>query len=187
MPTATTSAALLNQACIYLGGPYDAARRWYSTENGTPIIPYVYVVKRAYGKDFNARDFTFGAAVDSQPTAAYCVVVTGNSGANEQRVAVAGASGIKKVSIDMEIRFYVRANASHAEDCEDVMNSIVDSTLALLRADKTMGSGGFEVGGFQIAETAPWLVWRKSSVASSSGTSKGYVVFLTEAHYYVFA
>jgi len=187
VPTSTTNAALLNQACTYLGGPYDASRRWYSTGTVTPVLPYVYVVKRAYGKDFNARDFTFGATLDSQPIGAYCAVVLGDNGAHEERIAMAGQSGIKKVSTDMELRFYVRANTQHAEDCEDAMVSIVDSTLALLRADKTMGSGGFEAGGFQIAETSPWLIWRKSKVVNHAGLSKGYVHFSTEAHFYVFA
>lgn len=187
MPTATTNAALLDRACTYLGGPYDAARRWYSTGTAVPVLPFVYVVKRAYGKDFNARDFAYGAVAESQSTAALGVVVIGDNGAHEERIAVAGQSGIKKVSTDMELRFYVRSNTAHAEDCEDAMVSIVDSTLALLRADKTMGSGGFEAGGFQIGETTPWLIWRKSKVVSSNGSSKGYVHFSTEAHYYVIA
>lgn len=185
MPTATTVTALLNQACVYLAGSaYDANNRWYSA-GVTPPIPFLYVVKRAYPKDWNARNFPFGAVADSQPTAALAFVVLGDNGAREQRIAVAGASGIKKVSVDMEIRCYIRANTSHAEDAEDALMSIVDGVLARIRADKTMGSGGFEVGGFQVAETEPWLTWRRSKVESTSGLSKVYLVFMTEAHYYV--
>jgi hypothetical protein len=185
VPTATTVTALLDKACAYLAGAsYDATNRWYPA-GAAPPIPYVYIVKRAYPKDWNARNFVYGAPVDSQPVGALAMVVLGDTGAHEQRIAVAGASGIKKVMVDMEIRCHIRANTAHAEDVEDAIMSIVDGMLARIRADKTMGSGGFETGGFQVAETAPWLAWRRSKVESTAGISKAYLVFMTEAHYYV--
>jgi hypothetical protein len=185
VPTATTVTALLNQACVYLSGSaYDTANRWYAA-GAAPPIPFLYIVKRAYPKDWNARNFVYGAPVDSQPTGALGFVVLGSNGAHEERIAVGGALGIKKVQVDMEIRYHIRANTAHAEDVEDAVMSIVDGTLARIRADKTMGSGGFEVGGFQVAETEPWLTWRRSKVESTAGISKAYLVFMTEAHYYV--
>lgn len=187
MPTATTNAALLNQACTYLGGAYDSARRWYSTGTNTPVLPYVYVVKRAKSKDFNDRDYVYGSTPDSQPIGALGVVTIGDNGAREERIAVAGQSGVKKVSTDLMIELFFRGNQAHAEDVHDAMVTAVDATLTLIRADKTMGSGGFEAGGFQVAETSPWLIWRKSKVTSTTGISKGYVHFSTEAHFYVFA
>ncbi|SRR6266487_2616174 len=182
----TTVTTLLNQACVYIGGTYDTANRWYNN-GATPIVPYLYVVKRAYPKDWNARNFAYGAPVDSAPIGALGFVVLGDNAAREKRIAVAGQSGVKKVMVDMEIRCHIRANTTHAEDVEDAMMSMVDGMLSLIRADKTMGSGGFEAGGFQVAETEPWLTWRRSKVVSSSQISKAYLVFMTEAHYYVFA
>lgn len=187
MPSPTTVTALLDQTCTYLAGSaYDAANRWYSA-GAAPPVPYLYVVKRAYPKDWNARNFVYGAPVDSQPIGALGVVVLGDTGASERRIAVAAQSGVKKVMVDMDIRLYFRANGAHAEDLQDALTSTIDGMLARIRADKTLGSGGFEVGGFQVAETDPWLRWRMSKVASTTGISKATLTFMTEAHYYVFA
>lgn len=183
----TTAASVLDTICTYIGGTYDAARRWYAPVGGVPIVSPIYVTKRAKPKDWAANNFDYGAATP-QAVAALAVVTLGTNPSSERRIAVGGpSSGIKQVCEDVDIHVYINARTSHAEDCEDAIMSCVDSMRARLRADRTCGSGGFEVGGFQIAETEPWLSWRRSDVVSTAGSSKATLLFMTEAHYYVFA
>src|SRR4051812_27610427 len=182
----TTAASVLDTVCTYIGGAYDATNRWY-TNGGVPIVAPIYVVKRGDPKDWSGTSFDLGAAAPV-PVAAIARVIVGDNRSREQRIAVGGASsGLKKVMEDVEIRVYIRGNTTHAEDVEDAVMSTVDNMRTRLRADKTCGSGGFEAGGFQIAETEPWLMWRRSHVVPSGGSSKATVIFSTEAHYYVFA
>lgn len=178
-----TGAAVLDQICQYLAGPYDSVRKFYATP-GAPVIPGLFVVKRAPTKSLDEQLWSYGATTP-QASGAIAIVTVDQS--DEQRIAVAGQSGIKKVAWDVEITVDIHSTSRDAEDVYDFTNGLRDALLARIRADKTCGSGGFEAGatGFQLAETFPWLRSHMGPPRTSSTITKQSLTLLTEAHQYV--
>lgn len=178
-----TAQSTLNQLCVYLGGPYDAVRRLYTTAPAAPVVAGLYVVKRAWVKQDDHALYTLGAV--PQPLSGALMVVQAPVG-TERRIAVGGAvSGVKKVAHAITLHTYVRSKEPYAEDSQDFGYALKDAIFARLRADRTCGSGGFEAGGFQIGETEPWLRWGMGQAQTSDGLTKVYLRIECEAHEYI--
>lgn len=177
-----TTLTVADTIATFLAGPYDAATRLYhSSTPGTPVVAGLYSLKRARPKQWDGAEYDYGM----QPgvTQIGCTGIVLVEGGTESRIAVAGAtSGVKMVRHDVQIDFMLRGTSAHAEDVEDAQRALWDAVVARIRSDRTCGSGGFEVGGFQIAETDPWLRHTFSSVTTSNNVSKAAMILTTEAH-----
>lgn len=179
-----TYTSTLDTLCTFFGGPYDAARQIYANP-GAPPVAGLYAVKRGEPKSVDPTWWKYGANPPPAIGAMGFVFLSDNN-SSERRIALGGAtSGIKKVAIDVNIQIGFRADTNDAEPVEDAITAMVDAMLARIRSDRTCGSGGFELGGLQIAETDPWLRWRNSKPKTSAGGTKASLFFMTEAHYYV--
>lgn len=175
-----SAASVLNQLGVYFGGTYDTATRSYRT----PQISGLGVVRRAWAKNDDKADYYLGM---SPGTATGSQLVIQLAGGDEQRVAFGGAtSGGKKVTYDVELNFFIRSSAGYAEDAQDDAYALRDAAIAHLRADRTCGSGGFEVGGFQVGEgTDLGLTWSLSQARSSAQETKAYLLLTFQATEYV--
>lgn len=179
-----TVQSVLNQICVYLGGPYDAARRIYANAPSAPIVAGLYTVKRAWAKQDDHSMYTYGAS--PHPLSGAMMVVQIPNG-DERRVAVAGATnGLKKVAYRVEMHNYVRSAEPYAEDSQDFGFALKDNIFARLRADRTCGSGGLELGGFHVGEGGqPWFRWAMGQAKTSDGLTKVYLRIECEAHEYI--
>lgn len=172
-----------NQLGVYFGGPYDAARRLYATP-GAPLVAGLYSVRRGWPKRFDKAEFFYGAPA---PVATGAMGLPRLTGGSERRVAVGGAtSGVKKVMHDVEFGVWVYSTEPYAEDAYDAVVAMRDAIVERIRADRTCGSGGFEVGGFQVGEGGePWIRWRLSAPSTHAEVTTLYLVISFEAHEYV--
>ena len=177
-----TTQTVLDQLCVYLGGPYDAAQRIY---HQTPqVVSGLYSVRRAWAKQEDAAQYLYGAPPGTKSGCAMVVQIPDGS---EQRVAVGGAvSGVKRLAHVVELHGFIRSSELYAEDSQDFGYALRDAIFARIRADRTCGSGGFEVGGFQVGEGGqPWLRWHLSQAATRAELTKLYLRIDFEAHEYI--
>lgn len=160
---------VIDGLCRYFGGPFDADTRSYRT----PQVAGLGAVRRAFPKRDDKIDYTLGAAGAEHG----CVMTVQLSHGEERRVAVAGPeSGLKRVEYLAELHCFIRSTAAYAEDAADYAHGLRDALIAHVHADRTCGSGGFEVGGFQVGEgDGPRLEWDLSPAESHSELTKLYL------------
>lgn len=177
-----SSVSVINQLGVFFGGPYDAARRLYATP-GAPSVAGLYTVRRAWPKRHDDAEFFYGT-ITPQRTGAQGVLFEARG--QEHRVALGGAtSGVKRQRHMIDFAVFVRSTEAYAEDALDFTYGVRDAIFAKIRTDRTCGSGGFELGGFQVGETDPWLTWRLSEPVTSAEVTKLYLVISFEAHEYL--
>lgn len=183
-----SATSVLNQLCVYFGGPYDAGTHTYRTPQITVPGMAVGVIRRAWAKRDDHADYYLGA------TGIFtgCQIVVQLDSGRESRAAVGGAtSGLKHVQHDVEMHCFIRSSASYAEDTQDSTYALLDAIRARIEADRTCGSGGFEAGvgvGFQVGEGgAPHLQWHTSAGRSSAEETKAYLNIHFAADEYVMA
>lgn len=179
-----SSSSVVDQICKFFGGPYVAAFKYY----GTPQVTGLGAVRRALPKDADATQWYLGMPDGTESGSVMRVRV--QTGA-ETRVAFAGAtSGGKKVAHNVELLVQVRSTARDAEDVEDYTRSLLDAIRDHIHADRTCGSGGLEVGGFQAGEDyegpgTDVIEWEMSEVDTSAGGSKQTLAIRFSASEYI--
>lgn len=169
-----TVTSVRDQIGAWFGGPYDASQHSYRR----PQVAGLGVVRRSIPKQDDHADYYLAAAAGAAHGSMMIVWV--HEGA-EQRIAVAGpTSGIKRLTHRCLLQVLVRSTATYAEDAEDYTYGLRDGLIARLRTDRTCGSGGFEVGGFQVGEGAgAQIQWECSAPRTSAGLTKltGWLTF----------
>lgn len=174
--------SVLNQLCVYFGGPFDTATRTYRT----PQVTGLGVVRRAWAKRDDHAEYLVGMPPGSANGSQMVVQIEDGE---ESRVAVGGAvSGVKRLSHAVQLHCFIRSTERYAEDTQDYGYALRDAILAHIRADRTCGSGGFEAGygvGFQVGEGGePWIRWHLSQTRSSAEESKAYLLITFDANEY---
>lgn len=164
------------QIATFFGGPYDTISRTYRT----PQIANLGTVRRAFPKREDEAEFQVG----QPPGVGFgSVMVVWLVDGRETRIAVAGAtSGRKKVRHMVQLHCFVRSKQDYAEDATDAAFGLFDAIRAHIQADRTCGSGGFEVGGFQVGEgTEPEFTWHMEQGNSSEDVTDIYLLVTTDA------
>lgn len=165
------AAAIVDQICQYLGGPYDPATHTYHTPTFTVPGAVVGAVRRGRPKRLDKAEFYRGQAGATVGVWMFIDLTPGE----ESRIALGGStSGMKQVNHDVGIHILFSSTASYAEDVEDAMRNTRDALVTRLHADRTCGSGGIEVaGGFMVGEGGPpWIRWLDSDVVTTHEGSK---------------
>lgn len=171
-----TAQAVQNQICVYFGGPYDYPTRSYRT----PQVPGLGVVRRAFPKREDEAEFFLSTGPGVGLGSAMVVwLVDGD----ERRIAFAGATdGRKRVAYQVQLHLFVRCKLDHAEDGQDYAYGLLDAIRDHIHADRTCGSGGFEVGGFQVGEgDAPQFRWHLEQANTSEDVTDLYMRIETDA------
>lgn len=169
-------ASVQNQICLYFGGVYDPITRSYRA----PQIPNLGTVRRAFPKREDEAEFGVG----QPPGVGFgCVMVVWLLDGRENRIAVAGASnGRKKVRHVVQLHLFIRSKQPYAEDATDNAYALLDAIRAHIHADRTCGSGGFEVGGFQVGEGAePMFEWHMEQGNTSEDVTEIFLLITTDA------
>jgi hypothetical protein len=175
-----TTQTILDQICQFFGGPYDSAQRIY--HQSPQLVTGVYTVKRAWWKQEDNTAYLLGA---STGTRSGCALIVQIEDGTEER-ETPGQPGIKKAAHAVSLHGYVRSTEAYAEDAQDFAYGIKDALIARIHADRTCGSGGFEVGGFQVGEGgSPWIRWRVRQGRTTAELTKIYVGVYFEAHEYL--
>jgi hypothetical protein len=179
--------AVKHQICRYFGGEYDENARAYLT----PAVPGLGAVRRARGKRSNKNELHSGMGTDTHGSTMLVHVQSGQ----ERRVTLGGpACALRKVAHEVVLHVFLHSTARAAEDAQDAFDELRDGLFEHLRADPTLGSGGFErrlpdgSGGFQVAEgDNPWLAWEMDPVETSGTVTRGYLVISFDADQYLYA
>jgi hypothetical protein len=147
-----TAAVVLDQLCTFFGGAYDPDTRTYRD----PQVAGLGAVRRAFPKRDDKIYYTLGATTDHG-----CVMVVQLRHGDERRIAVGGAtSGVKQCRYLAELHCFIRSTAAYAEDAYDYACDLREAIIARVHGDRTCGSGGIEVGGFQVGEgDSPRFEW----------------------------
>jgi hypothetical protein len=163
----------------WFGGPYDLATRSYRA----PEVPGLGTVKRAPTKDENDADYFLNGADRS---GAGSMMYVWAHDEVESRAAMAGPfDGLKLVKTSVELEVHLRSYAPLAEDAVDAFYQLHRDLKARLRADRCMGSGGFELGGFVVGEGgSPWLRSRMSRPSVTDEVTYGFLNLWFDATYY---
>lgn len=177
-----------DQLGVFFGGAYDATTHTYRTPQVTVAGLGGPIFRRGAPKrDDHASDY--GLTQAGIQAGCLCRIVLERG--KEKRVAVAGAvSGLKEVTWEVRMHFFVRSMSSYVEDLQDTVYDLLDAVRARIQADRTCGTGGFEAGygvGFQVGEGGePWLKWDISPVETTpKDLSKGYLLVEFEAMQYI--
>jgi hypothetical protein len=176
----TTLQGVRDQICRWFGGPYDPNTRSYRT----PQVPGLGVVRRARPKREDNADYYLGAPSSGAVMGSQMLVHV-DSGV-EQRAAMAGAfGGLKLLTSAVVLHVFMRSTCEYAEDAQDAFYDLLEALKARIRADRCMGSGGFEAGGFDAGEGgAPWLRWSMAPAETSAEMTQGYLAIEFEVRYY---
>jgi hypothetical protein len=176
---ATTTLGVRDAVCRWFGGPYDPNSRSYRS----PQVPNLGVVRRARPKSEDAADYYLGST-SAGAVMGSTMLVHVDSG-TESRAATAGAfGGLKYVQSAVMLHVFLRSNAEWAEDAQDAFYQLKDDLIARIRVDRCMGTGGWEQGGFDVAEEAPWLRWAMAPAETSAEMTSGYLFLEFTARYY---
>lgn len=178
-----SASSVLNQIGVWFGGAYDAGNHRY----GTPQVTGLGAVRRGRPKRLDTAEYYLGAA---QGTATGSVMFIGRAGeGTDRRVAFGGAtSGIKRIAHPIQLTVWVRSTAAYAEDCEDYTVALRDAILDRIHTDRSLGSGGWEAGGFYVGEGGPpWIRWRISDVATAEDVNHQTLTVAFDAVEYIYA
>lgn len=173
-----TVASVKHGLCTYFGGAYDSDTRSYRS----PQIPGLGIVKRGFGKRINVVDYALDEVTDFG-----CMMIVHLEHGDERREAVGGpTSGLKRRHHEAHLHCYVRSTAAYAEDAQDFRDELLDSIIDRVHADRTCGSGGIEVGGFQVGEgDAPQFEWEMPPAETASEVTKVYLHIVFDVLEYV--
>lgn len=163
-PYTTTIQTVRDGICMWFGGPYDSATRSYRT----PQVDGLGVVKRGRPKSFDDSEYYIGAPSSGvvMGSAMYMHIGSGV----ETREAFAGAfSGLKLLRSQVTLYCFLRSLTEFGEDAEDAFYDFLEAMKNRIRADRAMGSGGWELGGFVVGEgSAPPVRWQMNPPDTSS-------------------
>lgn len=178
-PAPTTLQGVRDGICRWFGGSYDPTTRTYRT----PQVAGLGVVRRARPKREDNADYYLGAPSSGALMGSQMFVHV-DSGV-EQRAATAGAfGGLKLLESAVVLHVFMRSTTEWAEDAQDAFYDLLEALKTRLREDRCLGSGGFENGGFDVGEGAPWLRWSMAPAETSAEMTQGYLALEFEARYY---
>lgn len=168
-PYTTTIQTVRDQICQWFGGSYDAASRSYRD----PQVTNLGIVKRSRSKSENESDYFLGQPASGAVMGSmmYVSVVSGV----ETREAINGAhAGLKLLRSQVNLHCFLRSLSEFAEDAEDAFFQFLEDTKTRLRQDRSLGSGGWELGGFVAGEGGTGLRWqmRPPEVVSEMTTAE---------------
>lgn len=177
--TTTTLLGVRDGICRWFGGPYDQRTRSYRT----PQVEGLGVVRRARPKSEDNADYYIGATGAGADLGSSMFVHI--DAGTESRAAIAGAfGGLKLVESAVMAHVFMRSNAEYAEDAQDEFYALAVRLIAHIRADRCLGTGGFENGGFDIGEAPPWLRWQMAPAETSAERTTGYLAIEFQARYF---
>jgi hypothetical protein len=179
-PVPTDLARVRDGICCWFGGVYDPATRSYSN----PQVEGLGVVRRSRPKVMSDTDYYVGASGPGAVAGATMLVHLDSW--TEERVAIAGAfNGLKLISAAAVLHVFLQSKAPMAEDAQDAFYDLLDRLGDRIRADRCMGTGGFEAGGFQAGEGgAPWITWQMQPAEVSSEVTSAYASCSFHIHFY---
>lgn len=176
---ATTLQGVRDGVCRWFGGPYDPNSRSYRT----PQVPNLGVVRRARPKREDNADFYLGAPASGAVMGSWMWVHI-DSGV-ESRAAIAGAfGGLKEIECAVMLHVFLRSTVEFAEDAQDAFYDLAIAIQDRIREDRCLGTGGFENGGFDVGEGAPWLRWSMAPAETNAEMTRGYLHVEFRARYF---
>lgn len=174
----TTDTAVLDGVCQFFGGPYSAVTHTYAT----PTVAGLTVVRRALAKRQDIAEYFVGLP---KGTATGCVMVVHLPHGSDRRAAMPAVLGRRKSVYDVEAHCFIRSTASYSEDVQDFLYSLRDAIVTKIRTDPTLGSGGFEAGGFQVGEgDEPSIDWDASLTETVNDVTQAYLMIAFQAAAY---
>lgn len=180
--------AVKHQICRYFGGEYNDRARAYLDSP----VDGLGAVRRARGKRTNKRELHSGMGTEQHGSTMLVHIQSGT----EKRVALGGAtSGEKRATYEVVLHVFLHSTARAAEDAQDAFDALRDALFEHFRADRTLGSGGFEAtlpdgsrdpGGFQAAEGENGeLRWEMDPVETAGTVTRGYLVMAFDVDQYL--
>lgn len=178
-PAPTTLQGVRDQICRWFGGPYDPNTRTYRT----PQVEGLGVVRRARPKREDNADFYLGAPSSGAVMGSQMFVHI-DSGVEERHATAGAFGGLKLLRSAVVLHVFLRSNAEWAEDAQDAFYDLLEDLKRRIRADRCMGSGGWEQGGFDAGEGTPWLRWSMAPAETSAEMTTGYLSIEFDVRYY---
>lgn len=166
--------------CCWFGGIYDPSSHSYRN----PQVEGLGVVRRSRPKVQSDEDYYLGAP--SSGSLAGATMLVHLDSWTEERVAMAGAfDGLKLITGAAVLHVFLQSKSEHAEEAQDAFYDLLDRLGDRIRADRCMGTGGFEAGGFQAGEGgAPWITWQMQPAEVSSEVTSAYASCSFNIHFY---
>jgi PKD repeat protein len=177
-----TADPILHQICQFFGGPYVPEFHAYRT----PTVAGVAQVRRGFDKLVDFAEFFVGQPAG---TLTGCQIVATFTDGVERRLTFPAVTGRKHNTIRVELHCFLWSTAPYVEDAQDQREAIRRAIVAKIRTDPTLGSGGFEAGGFQVGEAdnrgaggdITWAV-SQPETDEDDGSSKLYLLIGFEVH-----
>jgi hypothetical protein len=143
-----TTATLVDQICQFFGGAYDSTTHTYHT----PTVAGLGAVRRGRSKRDDEADY-FGTRISEVPgTKSGCMMLVHLPGGNDHRISLPAYQGTRKDHTTVELHCFIWSKEPLAEDAQDYVYALRDAIRARIASDVALGSGGIEVGGFQVGE-----------------------------------
>jgi hypothetical protein len=165
--------------CCWFGGIHDPETRSYRN----PQVEGLGVVRRSRPKVMPDTDYYLGAPSSGRLAGATMLVHLDSW--TEQRVALAGAfDGLKLITASAVLHLFMQSKAPFAEDGQDAFYDLLDRIGERIRADRCMGTGGFEAGGFQCGEGGSRITWQMQPAEVSSEVTSAYASCVFDVDFY---
>jgi hypothetical protein len=178
-PYTTTIQTVRDLICRWFGGDYDPTSRSYRT----PQVPNLGIVKRARPKSEDDADYYLGQPGTGAAMGSVMYVHVGTG--VETREAIAGASaGLKLLRSQVNIYCFLRSMSEFSEDAEDVFYQFLEDMKTRIRQDRSLGSGGWEQGGFVAGEGGTGLRWQMAPPEVVSEMTTAELIFQFSVDYF---
>lgn len=165
--------------CCWFGGIHDPETRSYRN----PQVEGLGVVRRSRPKVMPDTDYYLGSP--SSGSLAGATMLVHLDSWTEQRVAISGAlDGLKLITASAVLHLFMQSKAPFAEDGQDAFYDLLDRIGERIRADRCMGTGGFEAGGFQCGEGGSRITWQMQPAEVSSEVTSAYASCVFDVDFY---
>lgn len=134
---------IVDAVCRYFGGAYNPTYHAYQTS----IIPGIAQYRRGWDK---LDDFSSYFVDMPEGTLTGCQCVVSAVRGTERRLTFPAVQGRKHNSVSLAMYLYFWSTAPYVEDCQDTVADVRQAVILALRADPTLGTGGFEAGWFHV-------------------------------------
>lgn len=141
-------AQVVAQVATFFGGPYDAATHTYTA----PTVPGLGLVRGAFHKGEPHADMWASLAAGTE-TGSLMIVFCERQ--KRTRLTTGLQTGFKELRFSVCLHVWTRSYHRDAEDAQADYDTLLDSIVAKIEGDPSLGSNGFEAGGFWFAEGDP--------------------------------
>lgn len=139
---------VVDQIATFFGGPYNSTTKLYTA----PTVTGLGLVRAAFHKGEPHADMWLNLPAGTE-TGSLMIVFCDRQ--KRTRLTTGLQTGFKEIRFDVCLHLWTRSYHRDTEDAQADYDTLTDAVIAKIESDPSLGSNGFESGGFWFAEGDP--------------------------------